>query len=84
MVFQKQSRKDFQTRFRKGFKSPNKGRTIGRSTEKVSLRPFLRLSKDRHQLIAAEGSNPTVKLLRPKPSDKPEVQISAESKPNIR
>lgn len=84
MVFQKQSRRDFQTRFRKGFRPPNKGKSIDRSTEKVSVRPFLRLSKDRHQLIAAEGSNPTVKLLRPKPSDKPEVQISAESKPDRR
>lgn len=47
-------------------------------------RPYVRLTKDRLELVEQKSQNCAVRFLRPKQSDKPEVEKSAECQPDTR
>lgn len=84
MVFQKKQRKGLQGRFKKGFIPYNKGIKTPEVTNTDTSKPYVRLPKERHDLIEQKSQNCVVRLLRPKESDKPEVEKSAECQPNTR
>ena len=69
MVFRKKSRTDFQTRFKKGSLPPNKGKTLLKENKKDTQKPYVRLTKEKHQLITENATAvPPVRFLRPSSS----------------
>lgn len=84
MVFQKNNGKKLQGRFQKGYMPHNKGEKIAGVLNSENSKPYVRLTKDRHELVDKKSQNSVVRLLRPKQSDKPEVEKSAEYQPDTR
>ena len=84
MVFQKNKTKSLQGRFKKGYTRHNKGNKKAGVIISDTSKPYVRLTKERYELVEKKSQNSVVRLLRPKQSDKPEVEKSAECKPDTR
>lgn len=84
MVFQKNNGKSSQGKFKKGYTPYNKGEKMPAVINNDTSKPYVRLTKERHELLEQKSQNCVVKFLRPKQSDKPEVEKSAECQPDTR
>lgn len=84
MVFQKGNGKSSQVRFKKGYTPYNKGGKMPAAIDSDTSKPYVRLTKEKHELVQQKSQNCVVRFLRPKQSDKPEVEKSAECQPDTR
>ena len=78
-MFRKESRKDLQNRFKSGNIPLNKGTKSLRTNQGVKIK----LDDWRHELVSAEHETCAVRLLRPKVSERKEVERSAECVPDV-
>lgn len=86
MVFPKKFPATSKTQFKKGYLPCNKGKSLLKAspTLDIDIKPFTRLSKDKTQIIVEKAENPSVRFLRPKEIERPEVEKCAESESNTR
>lgn len=84
MVFPKKLRDNSKTQFEKGSLPFNKGKILSKASQKVDIKPFMRLPKNKMDVVLENAENPPVRFLRPKEIQRPEVEkcaLACESNP---
>ena len=85
MVFHKKNPKaDVKNRFQKGMTPSNKGKRMSKDSSDETPKPFLRVEREKHELIQESTGNPKVRLLRPKAANMTEMEKGATCKPDPR
>lgn len=62
----------------------NKGKRKSKDSSHETPKPFLRVEREKHELIQESSGNPNVRLLRPKDADMTETEKGATCKPDPR
>ena len=78
MVFRKREELTFKPSLRKGFCLSIREKTLVKENKKDTQKPYVRLTKETHQLII------DVRFLRPRESERPEIEKCAYCEPNHR